>query len=291
MKPTKAERLFAFCNIVILAAAALSCLLPIIHLLSISLSSYDAVVSGKVTLWPVELSAAAYSNLTEGTGIMKAFGNSVTITTVGVALSMLFTVMAAYPLSRSYFYARRPFTLFIVFTMLFGGGMIPTYLIIKSLGLVNTFGAIWALQLISPFNMLIMKTFFEHIPEELIDAARIDGCGETGLIGRIVLPLSLPVVATLGLFYAVGYWNAFMSVLIYMNDTGKYNLMVLVQKMIQSNTLLNDIHADMSGESEPLLPEMVKAAGLMVLIVPMLAVYPFIQKYFVKGVMVGAIKG
>lgn len=293
MKPTFGERIFSGFNYMFLCAAALSCLLPMIHLLSVSFSSYDAVVSGRVVFWPVEWSFGAYRNLFQGTGIVRAFQNSVVITVVGVALSMLFTTMAAYPLSRPYFYARRAFTLAIVFTMLFGGGLIPTYLVVKSLGLVNSFGAIWILHLVSPFNMLIMKTFFEGIPEELIDSARIDGCHEWSLIGKIVLPLSLPVMATLGLFYGVGYWNAFMQVLIYMNDTSNYNLMVLVQKMIQSNSLLNDIQTMLPDEMDQmqLLPEMVKAAGLMVLIAPMLLVYPFIQRYFVKGVMVGAIKG
>ncbi|MDF2963873.1 MAG: carbohydrate transporter permease [Paenibacillus sp.] len=277
----------------VLSVCALSCLIPMLHLIALSLSDFQAVTSGWVTLWPIGWSLESYKGLLVGTNILQAFYNSVVITVIGVMLSMLFTILAAYPLSRRYMIGRRFFTLAIVFTMLFGGGLIPTYLVIKSLGLVNSFGSIWLLHLIGPFNMLVMKSFFESIPDEMEEAARIDGCGEIRLVWQIFLPLSMPMIATLSLFYGVGYWNAFMNVLIYLNDSNKMNLMVLVQQMVQNNSLLDELAKEdlYEGSSKQLVPDMIKSAGLMVLVVPMLSVYPFLQKYFIKGVMIGAIKG
>jgi putative aldouronate transport system permease protein len=209
---------------------------------------------------------------------------------VGTLLNIGFTVLGAYPLSRKYFYGRRFYMLAIVFTMLFNAGIIPSYLLVKSLGLLNTYWALWLPMLVSVWNLLIMSTFFQNIPEELEDAARIDGCSEFRLIRSIVIPLSMPVIATLALFYGVAHWNNFMSVMFYINDSSKYNLTVHVQNMMQNTRLLEE----MSGavpEAMNLPPEGVKSAGIFVLILPMLIVYPFLQKYFVKGVMIGSIKG
>lgn len=269
----------------------LSCVLPLLHILSVSLSDAHAVTSGIVTLWPVNFSMEAYGALFKGTPIVSAFRNNVVITVVGIVCSMVGTILAAYPLSRSYFYARRTFTLVIVFTMLFGGGLIPTYLVVKSLGLVNTYGALWLPGLVSAYNMLVLKTFFENIPAEMEEAARIDGCGEVRLIVQMMLPLSMPVLAALTLFYGVGYWNAFMSVLIYIHSTDKYNLAVLVQQMIRSQSLLQELNSLQPDDVQKMTPEGIKAASIFVMITPMLIVYPFLQKYFVKGVMIGAIKG
>jgi putative aldouronate transport system permease protein len=202
---------------------------------------------------------------------------------------MTATIATAYPLSRRIFVARRFFTLAAVFTMLFSGGLIPTYLVVKSLGLINSYWAIWLPGLLSTYNMLVMRTFFENIPEEIEEAARIDGCNEIRLLLQIFLPLSMPVIATLVLFYGVGYWNSFMSVLIYINQTDKYNLTVLVQQMIQSQSLLQELVSE--GEPVQVVPESLKAAGILVMVIPMLVVYPFLQKYFVKGVMLGSVKG
>ncbi|ULL19076.1 carbohydrate ABC transporter permease [Paenibacillus sp. H1-7] len=286
---TSGERLYHGITGFILVLAAVTCLLPMVHVLSVSLSSPHAVTSGLVTLWPRGWTLESYELLFRGSKIVHALQNSVIITVVGVVLSMVFTVLAAYPLSRSYFYCRRFFTMATVFTMLFSGGLIPTYLLLKSLGLINTYGALWLPGLISTFNMLVMRTYFDGIPEELDDAARMDGCGEWRFLLQIILPLSLPVIATLSVFYAVGYWNAFFSLLIYINQTDKYNLTVLVQQMNQSQSLMQEMNA--SDMQASITPEGIKTAGIVVLVVPMLMVYPFLQKYFVKGVLIGAIKG
>lgn len=248
-------------------------------------------MSGFVGIWPVDFNLSAYESLINGTKIVSAFTNSVYITVVGVTLCMLFTVIAAYPLSRKYFYARKFFTLAIVFTMLFGGGLIPTYLTIKALGIIDSYWAIWLPGLVSAYNMLILKSFFENMPEELDEAARIDGCGEIRILRQIVLPLSMPVMAALSLFYGVGFWNSFMNVLIYINDTEKYNLPVLVQQMISSQKILQEMQNLQPEDFLLVTPESVKSAGIIVMIVPMLVVYPLLQKHFVKGVMIGSIKG
>lgn len=292
MQHSKGDRLFYILNDALLLCISLTCLIPLVHLVAISFSDYHHIVSGFVTLYPLGWTLENYEALFQGSPVAQAFANSVVITVGGVVLSMLFTILAAYPLSREYCIGRRYIILAFIFTMLFQGGLIPTFLVVKAFGLLNTYFALWFTGLISTFNMLIMKTFFQEIPEELVDSAKIDGCGEWMAMFRIILPLSKPVLATLSLFYGVGYWNAFFAVLIYINQSAKYNLTVLVQKMIQSSQLIEELNLlSRLGNGMFLTPEGIKAAGILVLIVPMLLVYPFIQKYFIKGVMLGAIKG
>jgi len=291
MRDSRGEKLFYSLNAVVLSLFALSCILPMVHLLALSFSNQDAIVSGLVSLWPVGFTAVAYDKLVNGTQIVKALGNSIEITLVGTFLNLLFTLLCAYPLSRGYMYGRRFFILAIVFTMLFSGGLIPGYLLVKSLGLINTYGSLWLPGLVSVYNMLVMRTFFMGIPEELVEAARIDGCGEWRLLFRVFLPLSLPVIVALGLFYGVGHWNSFFNVMMFINSPEKFNLAVLVQQMIQSQSLLQEI-GNMSPEDfASITPESIKSAGVVVMIVPMLILYPFLQKYFIKGILIGAIKG
>ena len=291
MKATKGEKTFYSINYIVLALFGLSCLLPLLNIIAVSLSGSDAIMSGTVSIFPREFSLDSYKLLFEGTNVMGAFKNSIVITVVGVILNMLFTILAAYPLSRKYFYGRKFFTMAMVFTMLFGAGMIPSYMLVKFLGLTNTYWAIWIPGLVSTYNMLVMKSFFEGIPEELIEAARIDGCSEVRLLVSIILPLSKAVLATLTLFYGVGNWNNFMGVLIYINETSKYNLSVFVQQMIQSQSLLQQVASENIEDISQITPEGIKSAGIMVMVVPLMLVYPFLQKYFVKGVMLGSVKG
>ncbi|KQY91193.1 MULTISPECIES: carbohydrate ABC transporter permease [Paenibacillus] len=289
MRKTRGEKVFYLINYVLLSLVAISCILPLLNIVALSFSDARAVVSGQVGLWPVDFTWFSYHSLITGTPILNAFWNSVEITLIGTGLSMAVTIMAAYPLSRRHFYHRRFFTMAMVFTMIFNGGLIPTYLVVQNLGLVNSYGALWLPGLVSTYNMLIMRSYFENLPGEVDEAARIDGCGELGLLFRIVLPLSKPLLATIALFYGVGYWNSFMSVMIYINDTSKYNMTVLVQNMIMSNLNVQDF-TDPTMISN-LTPEGIRAAAVIVMVIPILAVYPFLQKYFVKGVMLGSIKG
>ncbi|MNI13080.1 L-arabinose transport system permease protein AraQ [compost metagenome] len=291
MKSTLGEKWFYSINYVLLSLIGLSCLLPLIHIAALSLSDAHAVLSGAVTLWPKNWSLQSYSSLIEGTRVVTAFRNNVIITVVGVGLSMAVTILTAYPLSKKYFMGRRFFLLAAVFTMMFAGGTIPNYLVIKSLGIINTYWAIWLPGLVSTYNLLVLRTFFLNVPDEIDEAARMDGCSEWRLLVQMILPLSMPVLATLALFYGVGYWNTFLSVLIYINDTDKYNLTVLVQNMIKSQTVLQEVVTSQTDSTGDITAEGIKAAGVLVLIVPMLAVYPFLQKYFVKGVMLGSVKG
>ena len=291
MKDTRGEKVFYRFNYALLALMGLSCVLPIVHIVAVSLSSKHAVMSGFVSVWPVEANLESYKALVEGTGVVRAFGNSTVITIVGTTLSMFFTILAAYPLSRSYFYFRKGFTLLIVFTILFSGGTVPTYLVYNALGLVNTYAPIWLHTLVNAFFMLVMKSFFEGIPQEMEEAARIDGSSEWRLILTIMLPLSKPVLATLTLFYGVAFWNNFQHVLIYVHDVSRLNLTVLVRNMIDSARLMHLLNEYAHELIEVITPAGVQAAGVVVLVAPLMVVYPFLQKYFVKGVMIGAIKG
>lgn len=291
MQLSISEKIMVSIFYVLLVIAGILCLFPLIHIVSLSISDTHAVASGWVTVYPMGFSLESYKQLFVGTPILRSFWNSVQITGVGVVLSMLFTILAAYPLTRSYFYGRKLYMFAIILTLLFSGGLIPTFLTIKSYGLLNTYGALWLPGLISTFNLLVLRSFMENIPAELDDAARIDGCGDWRYLTRIVLPLSMPVLTTLALFYGVGYWNSFFNVLMYMNETTKYNLAVMVQQMIQSQTMLAQMNSSDSADQILLTPEEINSAAIMVMVLPVMVVYPFLQKHFVKGVMIGAVKG
>ncbi|MFH5181873.1 carbohydrate ABC transporter permease [Paenibacillus sp. TAB 01] len=290
MRESTGGKIFVSFIHTVLILISLTCILPFLHLIALSVSSGHAVDLGRVWFWPVGLDFTVYKYFFENTPALRAFGNSVIITLIGTVLSMLATVLTAYPLSRYYLYARKPITTAALFTMLFSGGMIPTYLIMNNLHLTNTYWSLWISGLISTYNMLIMKSYFESIPGEVVDSAQMDGCGEVQLLTRIILPLSLPMMATLTLFYGVGYWNMFMSVILYINKTNLQNLTVIVQGMLQIQGNYNMSAMDMMQQQE-MVSEKLKAVGVMVMVVPMLAVYPFLQKYFVKGIMLGSIKG
>ena len=291
MNSTTGERIFYFMNGLLLLLLGLSCVLPLLHIAAMSLSDKHSIASGAVSFWPVNFDVSAYHALIAETPVLRSFRNSLTITVVGTVLNMAFTILAAYPLSKTYFIGRSFFSFLIIFTMLFSAGIIPMYLLLKALGLLGTYGALWLPGLVSVWNLMVLRSFFEAMPEELEEAARIDGCSEWRLIWQIALPLSMPALAALSLFYAVGHWNAFMNVLIFINDSSLFNLSVLVQQMIMNQTLMQELVNVQPDLAMALTPEGVQAAGIIVMTIPMLLVYPFLQKYFVKGVMIGAVKG
>ncbi|THF73004.1 carbohydrate ABC transporter permease [Cohnella fermenti] len=291
MTGTKGEKWFYRANGLILTLVGLSCVLPLVHIAALSLSGKFALAAGSVGFWPRDFDTAAYRGLFLEMPMLQSFRNSVVITLVGTTLNMLFTIMAAYPLSKRYFLGRKVYSFGVIFTMLFGAGMIPNYLLVKSLGLIDTYGALWLPGLVSVWNLMVLRSFFESLPEELEEAARIDGCSEWRLLARIVLPLSLPVLAALSLFYGVGQWNSFMNVLLYMNSSAKWNLSVLVQQLFQNREFFDEMANTRPDLAVILTPEGVKAAGVVVMTLPMLIVYPFLQRFFVKGVMIGAVKG
>ncbi|MGG4144329.1 carbohydrate ABC transporter permease [Paenibacillus algorifonticola] len=290
MRSSLGERVFYVINYLLLALLGLTCLLPFIHIVAVSLSERGAVESGHVFLWPVGFQFTAYSFFFEGTPALRALKNSAIITIGGVLLSMSATILAAYPLSRPYLVGRRFMLLAMVFTMLFSGGIIPTYIVVKNLGLINSYWSLWLVGLVSTYNMLLMRSYFENIPREIDESARMDGSGEFTLLTRIILPLSMPIIATLALFYGVGYWNSFMHVLMYINQSDMQNFTVVVQAVLKSNDMLVNAANDMQDQQK-LTNEMIRAVGVVFMVVPMLMIYPFLQKYFVKGVMLGSIKG
>jgi len=241
-------------------------------------------------MWPIEFNWNAYSNLLRDGQLLIAMKNTVIITVVGTTLNMMFTIMAAYPLSKAKLRGRNVMLMAILFTMLFSGGLIPNFLLVNGLGITNTYWALWLPALISAYNMFVMKTFLEGLPEELEESASIDGASEATILWKIILPLSKPVIAALTLFYAVGWWNSYMNVLIYIRSGHKLSLMVKLYQMIEmvSPELMR------GGEGVMQLaitPEGIRAAAVVFAMVPILCVYPFLQKHFIKGVLLGSIKG
>ena len=286
------ERTFSAINYFLLTAIAFSTLYPFLYILSVSLSSNHAITTNMVILWPVEFSWESYKMMMNDGRLIGAFGNTIVITVIGTVLNMMFTIIAGYVLSRKRLVGRKNIMGFLIFTMMFGGGLIPNFVLIKFFGLMDSFGALWMLNLVSVYNMIIMINFFRAIPESLEEAGRIDGAGDLFILFRIMIPLSMPGIATLTLFYAVGWWNDYFSALVYLTDPAKQPMTVILMQMINSATS----NKALSGQgvlknAATITPEGLKSASIIVATVPILCVFPFLQKYFIKGVMVGSIKG
>lgn len=266
---------------------------PILSVIAQSLSSSRALNTGEVGIWPVEPTIDAYRNLVKDGQIFHSIWNTVILTVVGVVLNMIFTICAAYPLSKKHLDGRKFILMMITFTMMFNGGMIPTFILVKKLHLINSYWALWGLGLISTYNMFVMKTFFEGIPSSLEESASIDGANDIQILIKIILPVSMPVIATLTLFYAVGWWNMYFNAVIYINSSAKAPLMVKLKQMIDnvSQSLLQTTSGSEGVRSDQITPQGMQAAAIITATVPILCVYPFLQKYFVKGVMIGSVKG
>ncbi|MCY9669693.1 carbohydrate ABC transporter permease [Paenibacillus alginolyticus] len=273
-----------------LAICTFSTLFPFLNVLAVSLSSGEAIRAGNVSIWPRHLTWDAYRNLIDDGQLFVAMKNTVVMTVVGTSLNMLVTIMAAYPLSKMDLRGRGPVLGMIIFTMLFSGGLIPQFLLIKSLGLMNTYWSLWLSGLISTYNLFVLKTFFEGLPSELEESASIDGAKDWVVLVRIVLPLALPVIAALTLFYAVGWWNAYYNVLIFIKSSTQMSLMVKLYQMID-NLDPALLVGDSANANNTLPPEGVRAGAAMLASLPILIIYPFLQKYFVKGVLMGSVKG
>ncbi|QGQ94175.1 carbohydrate ABC transporter permease [Paenibacillus psychroresistens] len=275
---------------VMLTLCSYATLFPFINVLAVSLSSSRAVNASEVGLFPVEWNWSAYQHLIDDGQLLVAMGNSIEIAVIGTLLNILFTILAAYPLSKVRLRGRNPLLMLILFTMLFSGGMIPEFLLVKNLGIVNTYWSLWLPALISVYNMFVLKSFFEALPQELEESATVDGAKEMTLLLRIILPLSLPVLAALTLFYAVGWWNAYMNVLIYINSSDKVSLTVKLYQMLDN--LSPDLLQSGEGiQQVTVTPEGIRSASVVIATLPILLIYPFLQKYFVKGVLMGSVKG
>lgn len=262
---------------------------PLIYVLSASFSSSDAISMGKVYLWPVEFSMEGYKMLVQNSQILNGFKNSIIYMGLGVLLNMSLTMLLAFPLSRKELPGRNLITVFVAVTMYVSGGLIPTFLLVSKLELVDT---LWGLILptaISTTNMIIMRTYFNStIPEELREAAFLDGCSYTKYFLRIVIPLSAPILAVIALYYAIDSWNTYFNALIYLRSTEKANLQLVLRDILLANQVSS---GDGSYAENSKLGVTIKYAVIVVSCVPMLIVYPFVQRYFTKGVMIGSIKG
>lgn len=288
---TFGEKIFYFCNYLFLFLCVVVSVFPIIYVVATSFSSSNAIASGKVFFLPVEFTLDSYHKIFRDGNVLKSLNNTIVITLIGTALNMIFTIMGAYPLSRKRLKGRGFFSGLFVFTMIFGGGLIPSFLLVKSLKIMNTYWALWLPSLISVYNMIILKTFFQNIPDSLEEAAMIDGANDIYILIRIMLPLAGPVLATLSLFSAVGWWNEYYNSMIYLDTTTKLPMTVRLMQMIESANMSSLMDGEGVTASEHITPEGIKAATIVVAMVPILCVYPFLQKYFVTGVMVGSVKG
>ncbi|KRE86314.1 ABC transporter permease [Paenibacillus sp. Soil766] len=285
---TVGEKIWQVVVYSILVILALLCLLPFLYVVAVSVTPESEVVRKGIVIIPETFTFLAYKEVFISHGIGQAYKITLFRTIVGTALNVIFTVAAAYPLSKKYLPGRSTFLIFIVFTMMFSGGLIPSYLLIRSLGLLNSPWVLIIPHLISAFNLVIIKGFFEQLPPEIEESARVDGASELQSLWRIILPLSMPVLATISLFYAVGHWNSYFDAIVYLNDA---NLMPL--QVVLRNILLNisSQNADSMANSGTVSKFAVQMAAVVVTTVPILIVYPFMQKHFTKGVLMGSIKG
>lgn len=267
------------------------CLFPFMNVAAVSLSSNAAIIASRVFLFPVEFSTESYQAIFKDPTMVGALLFTVQLTLLFTVFSMVMTIMAAYPLTQKRLRGRKLMMLLVVFTMFFSGGIIPDYLLIKQLHLLDTIWALILPGLISTFNLIVMKTFFASIPESLVESARLDGCSDLGILTKIILPLSTPVLATLSLFYAVYKWNNFQDALFYINEPKLYPIQLKLYQIVKNSTAVDIAIQEGTNSTTNALPESLKAASVMFATVPIVLVYPWLQKYFIKGVMIGAIKG
>ena len=286
---TLSGRLFSIVNLLLLTIVALITIIPFIHVVAGSFTTSAEMAAKKFILFPTVWSLDAYKFIFSTNTIFKAMGVSVGVTLVGTAISMLVTSLMAYGVSRRDLDGRNTVMFLVIFTMLFNGGLIPTFLVVKELGLIDSYAALILPNAISAFNMIILKNFFQNIPEGLEESAKIDGCNDFGILFRIVLPLSLPAIATISLFYAVTYWNTYMSAILYLNDNTKWPIQVLLRQIVVLASGM-EYGSDLDS-SVPPPDQAVKMAVIVVATLPIIMVYPFLQKHFAKGAMLGSIKG
>ncbi|TLS50085.1 carbohydrate ABC transporter permease [Paenibacillus antri] len=266
---------------------------PLVFVLSASISDPAAVLSGNMWLWPVNVSFTGYEKVFGNRDLLTGYANTILYTVVGTAINVVMTMMAAYPLSQRSFYGRNLIMALIVFTMFFSGGLIPTYMVVRDLGMTNTMWALIIPSAVSVYNILIMRTYFQtSIPGEILEAAAIDGSSDIRTLLRIVLPLSLPILAVMVLFYAVGHWNAYFNALIYLTDREQYPLQLFMREILIQGQMEEMINASDHAHAQTIMDEeTVKFAIIVVANLPIFLLYPFLQKYFTKGVMIGALKG
>lgn len=283
---------FNVINGILMAIVIIITLYPLVYVLALSLSSSEYVQAGMVSIIPRGFNIEAYKQVFADNHFWKSYGNTIVYTVLGTALNLAFTSTMAFALSRRDLIGRKPLNMLVVFTMFFSGGLIPNFLLVKNLHIYNTIWAVLLPGAINTYNMIIVRTFMQQLPEEILESGRIDGANDLQLFSKIVLPLSKPSLATIGLYYAVDHWNAYFYPMLYLKDKSKYPLQVLLKEMIVDEDLssLSQGAAEIVGNMQP-TSDMLMGASIIIALIPILCVYPFVQKYFVQGVMIGSVKG
>lgn len=293
MRQWKRFSLFDALNYGMLTVISLVMLFPFVNVAAVSVSSYAAYIENPMLLWPRDFNLRAYAEIIQHPLLPTSYMNTIIVTTSGVVAGIFLYILTGYSLSKKHLKGRNVLLLLVIFTMLFNGGLIPNFYLMRSLGLLDTLISLVMPALMSGFNLILMKNFMESLPEELEEAARIDGASEPYVLFRIVVPLSKPIIATLCLFTAVGYWNNFFNAIVYIRSTDNWPLMLFLREVIESSKIqeiaTGGNAAEWSLQSVPI--ETLKYATLMIVMLPILCVYPFVQKYFVKGIMLGSVKG
>ena len=292
-RESRQDKIFNIVNYTFLALCFISVMYPLLYVLSNSFSSPEAVMSGRVWLWPVKPSIEGYKLVFESKQVWFGYGNTLFYTFFGTLINVVLTIMLAYPLSRKDFYGRNTIMFMVTFTMMFYGGIIPTFLLVRSLGILNTRWAMLLPNAITVWNVIITRTYFQTaIPGELLEASQLDGCNNTRFIINVVIPLSGPILAVITLFYAVMHWNTFFNALIYLRDYKLYPLQIILRAILLQNQIDYSIVTDIEQEeARQMVATLLKFALIVVASLPVLVMYPFVQKYFVRGVLIGALKG
>ena len=289
MKSSKGRIVFKCINYTVLFLLMAAALYPVLYVLAASLSSFEFLAQGKVGIIPMGFTLDAYKRILSYPMIGRAYLNTVFYTVAGTMLSLLLSCLAAYPLSRRPFPGQKLMSGVVVVAMLFNAGMIPVFLIVTKLNMYNTIWSILIPTSVSSFNVILLKNFFQQIPYELEESAALDGCSQLKILFRIILPLSLPGLVTVGLFYAVTQWNSYFPAMLYLRDRELVPMQIILRDIVIQNQT-NELSIDLVNGSDQ-ISESVKYATIMVATIPIMMVYPFIQKYFVKGIMVGSVKG
>ena len=287
MRESKGEKTIGIINMAVLILISLACILPFINIFAMSLSSNASIVSGKVVFLPVEFTLDMYNKVLSDVTMITSIKFTTILTVIYTFCALFCTIILAYPLSRKTLRGRKPIMIFVVFTMYFSGGIIPSFLVVKNLNLLNSIWALILPCLINTYFFIIMRSFFMNIPESLIESALLDGANEIQILFKIILPLSAPVIASIALFYAVQRWNGLQDAVFYINSPSKYPLQLKLREMILSSV----INEDPSSVKEVFALEGMKSATLIIATLPILIVYPLLQKYFVTGMTLGAVKG
>ena len=287
---TRGERIFNVFNVTALGVVALMALYPFVYMLSRSLSSAAEAMRSGLHLYPRDISLTSFEMVLANPDIVSGFANSVLRTVSGTALTLFFTCLTAYPLARKELPYRGPLLFLILFTMIFSGGIVPNYLLIKNIGLIDSIWALILPHMLTAFNVIVMKNFFQSIPESLAESAKIDGASEINILARIYVPLSKPVLATVGLWTAVSHWNQWFDAMLYITSDENQVLQTFLQRIVIESSVEMIEQGLVDPNVTQFTPETIKAATVVVTVLPMLLIYPFVQKYFVKGIMLGGVK-